>query len=240
MSNKVIKKLIISSLLLAAVVVVVAFILNSDRQPPNHNEIVRAALEEKYGGQFEIVSSRRSGATTGSPWGFIATSDMLPGRYINVNVQIENLQRASERILVDNFFAIKYEEETIAFLHNIATDVFGEAIIHYEASGLSLSQGLPANTTFEEFFADTSALLRILIEVKESDFISEEQAIKAAEAIAAGGAHFRLDIMVLADDVFGTLDREELRANIMPQEHLAHHIRVNHSGDGLDVRRIGR
>ena len=166
-------------------------------------------LENKYGEKFEYAY----------PWGmsytgthrFLTTCGSLPDQY--VLVQADNFTQ-EDRVFSDNYLAEKYYSESIGFFHECALNVFSEAIIYYDVAKEGLSPDLPANASFEEFIADTRVFLVIMMEVKGSDFISEEQGVKVAELIDAAGPDFYLTIVGVSDDEYSTFDDETLSEHI--------------------------
>lgn len=162
-------------------------------------------MEERYGVAFEYSG----------PWGdslsgthsFYVTTESIPDHLISV--QIENF-RYPERVFLNNFLAVKHRDATIDFLHSRVTEVFNDTRIFYNVSDLGLSPDLPADATLYEFLADTRVRIVVMAEVKESDFTSEDQAMKVAELIAESGVNFILTLVVVDDESFGTHTRETL------------------------------
>ena len=174
------------------------------------NDVALTYMEQKYGEKFEYAAPQ-SDVLAGTHE-FWATCDSLPGR--KVIVQIENYRSDTNKIFRDNYIAIKYEDESAEFFRNCATNVFGEAEVFYEVANGGQSAELPADATLEEYLADTRVPFVIMIEVKESDFLSKEQAGQVGESIAESGADFFLTLVVVEDSVYGTFTRKTLNEQI--------------------------
>jgi len=207
--------------------------MENRENPRSINDMALSHMEQRYGIRFEYSE----------PWGnslsgtreFLATSESLPNQQIFV--QIENF-RDEDRVFRSNFLAVKHEAETISFLRDIASHFFSEANVYYEAAHDGLSPSLPTNATFEEFLADTRVPLNVMVEVSESAFASKEKVNELAELIAASGAHFLLTVVVVADDLFGTLSRQELSWQISLRQ-FVYCARVTRRDNGIHVEWIG-
>jgi hypothetical protein len=162
-------------------------------------------MEQKYGETFEYSGS--FGDSMSGTHCFLAKSAGFPDQ--NIVVEIENY-RSKDRVFRDNYIAVKYHTECTELFQTYATEEFGEATVFCKISTLTLSTELSANATLSEYLADTSAPLVILIEVRESDFISEEQAQRLVEQIAAHGSNFYISFIVVGDSEYGTYDIKSL------------------------------
>jgi len=200
----------------------------------NVNELALAHMEQKYGVPFEYVA----------PWGnnlsgtrsFIVSSETLPGQ--EILVQIENY-RQQDMVILDNYLAVKFRDETVAFLQNIALSVFEEANVFYEVFMKGLSPDLTADATLNDFLADTRVPLVIMVEVNEYSFSSKDDAKKLAETIAASEAHFLLTIVVVSSDVFGTHTRDTLGQQVI-FENFVYCASIRHRGDGIEIEWLSR
>ena len=207
--------------------------MENRKTPQNINEIALLYMEQRYGIRFEYSE----------PWGnslsgtreFLATSESLPNQ--QVFVQIENF-RDDDRIFRSNFLAVKHEAETIYFLRNLTAQIFNEANVYYEAAHDGLSPSLPANATFYEFLADTCVPLNIMVEVRERSFTSREKVGALAELIAASGAHFHLTVVIVDDDLFGTMNRQALNWQISLRQ-FVYVASVTNRGLGMHIEWIG-
>jgi len=190
----------------------------------NINDVALAYMEKKYGEKFEY----------GAPYGnsMSGTHQLLvkcatfPDRYILV--KIENY-RHRKKIFLDNYLAVKYREDTIEFISDCANQVFEESNVFYNVSNGALSPDLSLTATFSEFLADTRVPLHILVEVKASNFISEEQAQNLTELVAASGANFFLTLIFVDDKEYGTFNRDTLYK----------HVELNKFGRGAFVSKFG-
>lgn len=200
----------------------------------NINDVALAYMEQRYGGDFEYDV----------PWGnslsgtheLLVKCDSLPDQQILV--QIENYKQ-EKKIFRDNYLAVKYQAESIEFFHNCATEVFGEANIYYEIAMDGLSPELPADATLTEFLADTRVPLVIMVEVKASDFSSEEQAEKVAELIAENGTYFYLTVVIVDDSVYGTLNRKSLNERIALRQ-FVHCANITKIDETIQTEWLGR
>ena len=186
------------------------------------HEMALSQMEARYGITFEYHAP--FGDSLSGTHMFLATTDSFPGQVITV--EIENF-RYSDRLFLNNFLAVKHRNETIEFLHNRVTKVFNEANIFYEVARRGLSQDLPPDATLEEFLADTRIHLIVMVEVKESEFISDDDAIRVAELIAESGANFVLRFIVVDDDLFGSFTRESL-GGLIPLRHFVRGASIAH------------
>jgi hypothetical protein len=158
-------------------------------------------MEQKYGEKFEY--SAPFGNSMSGTRQLLVKGENFPDQ--NIVVSIENY-RSRDRVFRDNYLAVKHHAAYTELFQNYASDEFGEATVFCRISTLALSPELSANATLYEYLADTSAPLRIMVEVKESDFTSEEQAQRFAERIAENGAYFSISIVVVDDSEYGTFD----------------------------------
>jgi len=180
-----------------------------EKNEPHVNTMALSHMEQKYSEKFEYSG----------PWGnslsgtreFLVTCESLSNQ--SILVQIENFNQEA-RVFRDNYLAVKYQAETIEFFQNASINVFNETTVFYDVFKDGLSPDLPANAKLSEFLADTRVPLIIMIEVRASEFVSEEQAEKVAQLIAASGACFYLTIVAVEDSSFGTFDRESLGEQI--------------------------
>jgi len=203
----------IKKIIFAATIFVVmlggAGCMNNRGERVNVNAEALAILEQKYGVKFEYLAP--TGKSYSGTREFFVRSESFPGW--NVLVEIENF-RSEDRIFRDNFLAFKYRDKSIELFHTLATTVFSEARIHYRVANRGLSPDLPAEATFQEFLSDTRGPLIIMVELKASDFSSDEQIIKVADLFAENIALFNLTIIVVDDSIYGSLDSDELGKQI--------------------------
>jgi len=185
------------------------FMLSGCSGRPNLITIGLEYMENKYGERFEYRG----------PWGgmssrhftqFLATSNSFPDHLIFVEVN----NSENNMIVKDNFLAVKHYNATVELLYHHATTIFDEAIIHYNVSKHGLSPDLSANATLYEVLADTNRPFIIMIEVKESNISSRTQVEEVGRLIAENIERFILTIVVVDNNVYNTLTRDELNSKI--------------------------
>lgn len=132
-------------------------------------------LKEKYGEEFEYdstVPNQICYSTFCSPAKFYmkTTNPNSPLYNKKIYVRIENAKEEN-KILYDDYVAIKYEEKVQEMVESLAKKYFTN-IRFFHSTNLSLSDDLTSKTTLEEYMLDDSTMVRGLIEIKESDFDS--------------------------------------------------------------------
>lgn len=205
-----VRKVLIAVILLAAVILGGSgcmSIHNHRETVPSHdaNELALLHMQEKYAEKFSYIA----------PWGdsmtgmreFLATCDSLPGQ--TVLVQVENF-KGEHPIYRDNYLTVKYQAQTKDYFRRVAADIFGDAIVHYEASKLSVSSDLDAGTSFDTFYADSTTLIGVFIEIKESNYSSQKQLDEFFAKLNLSQGQIKVNVVVVNDSVYGTLDRREL------------------------------
>jgi len=223
------KKILLPILILLSVLSLSGCMLSEPPLSPQMSlrEIALSQMEERYGLIFEYY--RPFGNSLSGTHMFLARTESIPDQVITI--EIERF-RYPDRVLMNNFLAVKHKDATIEFLYNRVTDVFNNSNIFYDVAQRGLSQGLPPNATLYEFLADTRIHLVVRAEIKESDFISNEQVMKVAKLIAESGVHFILTIVVVEDDLFGSFTHETLR-RLIPLRHFVHCAQVAYLGEDL-------
>jgi hypothetical protein len=206
-----VKRIIVPAVLVVALLLGGAGCVQNRQQDKqrNINDDALVYMEQKYGEKFEYVS----------PWGssYTGTHQLLVKcnslQDQEILVQVENFKQEN-KIFRDNYLAVKYREDTIAFCRDYANQVFGETTVFYEVADDGLSADLLATATFHDFLADTRVPLVIMIAVKASNFSTREQAQEVAELIAESGADFYLTIAVLEEAAYGIYDHKTLNKQI--------------------------
>ena len=217
-----IKKFWIVALLLAAVVVGGGGCMSAQKQPEtkpaqNANELALLHMQEKYGEEF----------TYGAPWGnsmtgtreFLAFCDSLPGK--PVVVQIKDF-KSDAPVYSDNYLAVKYEEEAIAYLQKEAEAVFGDVKVYHTANKQCVSENLSADASFETFYADASAKINAYIEVNGGGYTSTEQFEDFFSRLHGSSGSVKISIIVVDENIFGTLELEDLNMLPYKREAVAH------------------
>jgi hypothetical protein len=176
----------------------------------NMNELAVEYMEQKYGEKFE--SFARPGGRLSNTHDLFVRCESLPNQ--DISVQIENFRR-EDRVFRDNYLAVKYYDDTLEFLSGCAKQAFGEAIVFYDVSNQTLSSELGADATFEEYLADTRVPIHILLEVKTSDFVSEDQTTQLAKLVSVNGTEYYLSVVFVDDDKYGIYDEDTLRKQMV-------------------------
>jgi hypothetical protein len=169
------------------------------------NELAVEYMEQKYGEKFE--SFARPGGSLNNNHDLYVRCESLPNQ--NISVQVENY-RYEDKVFRDNYLAVKYYDDTLGFLNGCAKQVFGEAIVFYDIDPQTLSPELSADATFEEYLADTRVPLNILLEVKMSSFVSEDQVVQLANLVSVNGTEYSLSVVFVDDDKYGIYDEGTL------------------------------
>ena len=173
----------------------------------NSNDAALEYMEQKYGEKFEFVA----------PWGdsmtgdheLIVTCESLAGE--RIIVKISNY-KSEDRVFQDNYLAVKYYEETVDFLSQCANEVFGDSKISYKVARRALSPDLPADASFEEYFADEKGFISACIAVRASSFTAKEQAENVTDPIlsACGAGYIGVLLVVVDDAEYESLDVDTL------------------------------
>ena len=197
----------------------------------NTNDAALEYMEQKYGEKFEFVA----------PWGdsmtgdheLMVTCESLAGERIIVKIDD---YRTENRVFHDNYVAVKYYEETVEFLRQCTNEVFGDSKVFSSVARSALSPELPADASFEEYFADEKCFISAYIAVKESDFTSEEQAVDVMEPIfsACGAEYIGILLVVVEDDEYEFLNHDKLEEKIV-QGQFVHCARLTRQKDGSET-----
>lgn len=201
------KKVIVSAIMIAVILLGGCDSMKIGRRM-NINDEAIAYMEQKYGEKFEY--SAPFGNSMSGTHQLLVKCASFPNQ--NIVVSIENY-RTKDRVFLDNYLAVKFHTEYTELFQSYASEVFGEAgeaTVFCRINTMTLSPELLANATIYEYLADTSAPLVLTVKVKESDFISEEQAKRFAELIAANGSYFSISFIVVDDSEYETFDIEAL------------------------------
>lgn len=178
--------------------------------PQNTNTYALNYLSDKYGQAFSYLG----------PWGdsmtgtrsFLASCDTLPGQ--RILVQVKDFKDKDNRVVLDNYLACRYAEDTVDFIRACAKDTLGAVNVYYEPALLPLSADLPADATFERFLSEGGTYLSMTVEVKASAWQNEEQARAFAERVANTGVSGSLNLIAVKDEQFGTLTWDQLKDKI--------------------------
>lgn len=212
------KKIFLAVIVLAAVIIGGTGCMRTNQtttnEPkPNANELALAYMEEKYGEPFTYLA----------PWGnsmsgnreILVTCASLPEQQILV--QVENF-KSDEAIYRDNYHAVKYQEEVINFFQTTAAETFGTVNAFYVPSKQGLSADLPADASFENYYADASTVLPVMLEISNSNFTDASAIESYLNTISDVKGRISVSFVVVQDDIFGTLDHNGLHDLIVKKQ----------------------
>lgn len=175
--------------------------------PKDTTEYALAAMKEKYGEEFQAIGPW--GSVLGKDWKLLLSCESLPDQ--EILVVVENYRDTDTRSIRDNYLACLYAQETEAFLRSCAEETIGSANVSYLPSLVPLDASLPASLPFDRFLSESGVFISAMIEVKASDFQSEEQARALIERIAESGVECNLNIIGVSDLAFGSLTEDDLK-----------------------------
>lgn len=158
--------------------------------------------------------------------GFLVKSDAL-----DADVYVE---QADDGEYHDNYLAVKYEDETKSYIEDCVAQFYDNAIVHFEAPQTGLTGGLSADADFASYMADSGAILTGVIELRDSDYLTQFDVSRMAGAMAMYGTSFDFDFVVLSDDVFDTLSVDEIRERIESGDVVAHADLIK-QGDSVQI-----
>lgn len=213
------KKIMIAALLIVAILVggtgcMFDSFISTENKPSVNNQAI-SYMEEKYGESFEMVAPYGDSMTGIRK--ILVSCDSLPGQQILV--QVDNF-REENKIFRDNYLAVKYREESIAFWKKCIAPACPDVNVFYEVAKSGLSSELGADASFEEFLADDRVEMIVMMELKAGSSAGKEAIEDAVANIAASCKNMTLTIIVVDDDVFGTLDRAGLNDRISMGEYV--------------------
>lgn len=196
----------------------------------NINDIALKYMKQKYNEEFEYYAP--FGNSMSGTHQLLVKCDSFPNQ--EILVQIENYKK-EDKVFLDNYLAVKYHEDTVAFVSKCANQVFTEADVYSDIMPQVLSAALPATAMFEEYLADTRVPLQIFIEVKASNFASEDQIQELADLLGAYGSHFYLSVVISEDSKFGSENIDALDDKVVTGDFLRC-ADVMRFSDGVKVR----
>lgn len=170
------------------------------------NELALLHMEEKYGEKFTYAAP--SGNSMTGTREFLTFCESLPGK--TVVAQIENY-KTDTPIYKDNYLEVLYEKDTISYFKKVADEVFGENIVHYEVSNLSVSSNLSKDTSFKSFYEDPSTFIVAYVEVKESEYNSNKQFEEFFTQLNSSNGSIMVSVIVVKDSMYGTLELDDLK-----------------------------
>lgn len=205
------KKIIIISAIVAAIMLGGTGCTMNRLYKDNRLAIERGLkyMQEKYGEEFTRVAPY--GDSMSGTKEFLVTCASLPGE--EILVQIENY-RTDDPIFRDNYLAVKYRSQVIDILKKSAAVQGANVNVHYEVRMDGQSENLSANATFEEFLLDGRAQTVAMIEMKASEYVDRAQIERIGQGCTTNNSNMNLLIVVVDDEVFGTMNRSELNSFI--------------------------
>jgi hypothetical protein len=213
------KKVMIAAIFLAAILVGgTGCMLNRIMNAGNTQQINQQAislLEQKYAEVFTYAAPCGNSMTGTRE--FFVTCDSFPGQ--RILVQIEN-SRENNRVVRDNYLAVKYREETVAFVKACMGAACPDVNVYYEVPLDGMSEELGAATTFEEFLADDQAQMVVMVELKNGSCAGKLAIEESIRKINETCKNMVLTIVVVEDEVFGTLDRDGLNHRIAKKDYV--------------------
>jgi hypothetical protein len=201
-----------------------------DDSAQNVNDTALAYMERKYGEKFEYVAPYGDSMT--GTHQLLVQCASFPDQPILVRV--ENYKK-SNRVFLDNYVAVKYQEHSVSLIVDCAKQVFGETNVFYTVDKQALSPDLSAEASFDEYLADTRVPLNIMIEAKASKFSSKEQAQELTGLLASHGCDFYLSLVFVQDNDFGATDNKALESK-MANGNYAHCAKVTSISGETNIR----
>lgn len=203
------KRILLSSILCVIIMIGGTGCMFENRTKQDVNELALEYLEQKYGETFEYYAPAGS-SYTGTRT-FLAKCDSFGDKYILV--QITNYKDDENREILDNYIAVKYENEVRKSLKTNADDVFGSSRIFYEASGRVLSSDLSSDASLEEYYGCREGMINAVIALNEIDYKDTEQIELLSEKISNNFLCDEISILIIVvdNDTFESADESELR-----------------------------
>lgn len=212
---------------------------NNNNQPKQDvNELALEYLEQKYGEKFEYYAPAGS-SYTGTRT-FLATCESFGDR--RILVQITNFRDEDNRVILDNYIAVKYEEEVRNFFKKTTDDVFGSSKIFYDASGRVLSPDLSSDASLEEYYNCREGMINAVIAVNESDYKNPEQMRLLSDKISNNFLCDEISVLIIVvdNDTFESADETELRTMAVTESSIAQAKLWRNDGETkLDIEKEG-
>ncbi len=143
------------------------------------NDIALEYLEQRYDEKFEYLAP--AGASYTGTRSFLATCESLGEK--RILIEIENYKDENNRVIRDNYIAVKYTDRTKEFVGGIVNEKFGKSKVFYYPSNVTQSEDLPANASFEDFIKEEKGLYYISVAVRRSDYTDKSQLSAVLEKI---------------------------------------------------------
>ncbi len=193
------------------------------------NEWALEYLEQKYGEKFEYAAP--AGASYTGARSFLATCESFGER--KVLVQVDNYKDENNRVIRDNYMAIKYEQEVKDEFTQIANEEFGDSKVFYAASGRVLAAELSSNMSFEDYLKCSDGLISAIVSLPEKGYKGAEQFTALSDRISSrfGCDELSILIIVVSNAEFEITDEELLRNMFSLKSGVAHSRITRYNGE---------
>ena len=173
----------------------------------NKRELAQNHLEQRYGGTFEFFSP--FGVSYANP----GVTEMLFRREStieNILVQVRRLDDGTFEFR-DNYFAVKFRQETENFIRSVASRVFNseDIIVFYEVAKFTLSPNLSVNASFKEYITDSYSLFSATI-VIPSEVYNEELSERLVIYFEEANVHGYIRLIAVNEDIFSLITDSNL------------------------------
>ena len=194
------------------------------------NEALLAYLEERYQEHFQYLSP--CGSSLDGSRRLLASCQSLPGK--EVLAELADF-RSQDRHFLDNYLALKYEEETLDFLQRCAREVFGEAKTYYSVTQRGLPPELSPRASFQEYLADTSVPLAMRFALKNSSLHQREEMTRFAQLLSREGTRYSAAVYVVWDEDFQQVRRDTLPVRLRRRD-FVYHVKLSNTAEGLVIQ----
>lgn len=175
---------------------------NVSKPKVNINQVALEYVSEKYDDK----------CTYAAPWGnsmsgtreFIASCNTLGN---SILIQIEDF-KTDNYIIRDNYLAVKYETETKNIIENAFKENLASVNVFYTASKYDVND-FDDDISFNEYIEKNKNTISPMVELKASEY-SHEVVENIAVDLSNTFGSISFAIVVVKDDIFGTLDSDEL------------------------------
>lgn len=214
------KRILLSAILIAAILIGVTGCMFDNESEQSVSELALEYLEQKYGEKFEY--SAPAGSSYTGTITFLATCESFGNN--RVLVQIENYKDAENRIVKDNYIAVKYKDNLREFFEQSADEEFGSSKIFCSSTARTLSPELSSNASYEDYLKCKDGLISTVIGLPESGYKDAEQFKRLSDKISNTLLCDEISILfiVVDDDTFESADEDELRNISLTKSGVAH------------------
>lgn len=169
-----------------------------------------AELEKRYDEKFERVCNATPELSSSSY--YYVSCDSLDD-LVFVEVDHNGPFGEGERVLFDNYVAVKYANEVCRWAQAFCDEFFEKSVVLYkDVSNKALFADYSADTTFEEYIGNEEIRLNLAVSIPESAYTGSEQFEASADRIlkAFTGRELHVDFVVLPDDMADSVDESEI------------------------------